>query len=29
MTKFKIKKYKNLYVENLFLTVDNLFEFLF
>ena len=29
MTKFEIKKYKNLYVENLFLTVDNLFKFLF
>ena len=29
MTKFKIKKYKNLNVENLFLTVDNLFKFLF
>ncbi len=29
MIKFEIKKYKNLYVENLFLTVDNLFKFLF
>ena len=29
MTKFEIKKSKNLYVENLFLTVDNLFKFLF
>ena len=29
MTKFEFKKFTNLYVENLFLTVDNYKKFLF
>ncbi len=29
MAKFEFEKCTNLYVENLFLTVDNLFKFLF